>query len=128
MAQTPTILVVDDDPAIRKMLVEMLTLEGYPVEQAVNGREALEMLPRSGPRVVLLDLLMPEVSGRGVLETLAANPSERARHKIVLVSALDKLQENADLHTLSDQTLAKPFTLEGLMSVLEPLAVQVQVS
>ncbi|MGH2516763.1 MAG: response regulator transcription factor, partial [Ktedonobacterales bacterium] len=65
MATTPTVLIVDDDPAIRKMLVEMLSLEGYATETATNGREALDQLAASGPRVVLLDLLMPEVDGRG---------------------------------------------------------------
>ena len=63
MANLPTILIVDDDPAIRRMLVEVLSLEGYPTETAENGRVALELLAHSGPRVVLLDLLMPEVDG-----------------------------------------------------------------
>ena len=59
MANQPTILIVDDDPAIRKMMVEVLNLEGYPTETAENGRVALELLAHSGPRVVVLDLLMP---------------------------------------------------------------------
>ncbi|HEV8191704.1 MAG TPA: response regulator, partial [Ktedonobacterales bacterium] len=59
MALLPTVLIVDDDPAIRKMLVEVLQLEGYPIETAGDGREALDLLARGGSRVILLDLLMP---------------------------------------------------------------------
>ncbi len=92
MAHTPTVLIVDDDPQIRKMLIEVLTLEGYPTETAVNGQEALAILATSGPRVILLDLLMPVLDGRGVMEALDADPAMRAQHKVVLVSALTNLE------------------------------------
>jgi CheY-like chemotaxis protein len=84
----PTILIVDDDPAIRKMLAEVLGLEGYPYETASNGQEALEILGKGvSSRLVLLDLLMPVLDGRGVMNELRASPEVRARHKVVLVSA-----------------------------------------
>lgn len=120
MIQTPTILIVDDDPAIRKMLVEVLSLEGYPTETAANGREALEKLPRSGPRIVLLDLLMPEVDGWGVMSALQGMPNERQRHKIILVSAWANLERARDLN--ADGTLPKPFTVNQLLNVLVPLS------
>lgn len=119
MAHLPTILIVDDDPAIRKMLVEMLSLEGYPTETAANGREALDILDRSGPRIVLLDLLMPVVDGRGVIDALSALPDVRIQHKIILVSALANLEQNRDLE--ADGTLTKPFNLSQLMNILAPL-------
>jgi CheY-like chemotaxis protein len=119
MAHLPTILIVDDDPAIRKMLVEMLALEGYPTETAANGHEALDILDRSGPRIVLLDLLMPVVDGRGVIDALRAVPDVRAQHKIILVSALATLEKNRDLE--ADGTLTKPFNLSQLMNILAPL-------
>jgi CheY-like chemotaxis protein len=120
MAQTPTVLIVDDDPAIRNMLVEVLSLEGYTTETAKNGREALDKLATSGPRVVLLDLLMPEVDGWGVMHELNANPAERAKHKIILVSALPRLEQSKDLQ--ADGMLAKPFRVDQLMEVLAPMA------
>jgi len=119
MAHQPTVLVVDDDPSIRKMLVEVLSLEGYPTETAVNGREALDILQRSGPRVVLLDLLMPEVDGWGVMAALNEDPEQRSRHKIVLVSAWANLERARDL--MPDSTLPKPFTVTQLLNVLGPL-------
>lgn len=120
MAHSPTVLIVDDDPAIRKMLVEVLSLEGYPTETATNGQEALDMLANSPSRIVLLDLQMPVVDGRGVMNQLGANPAQRAQHKIVLVSAFGHLENARDLPV--DGSLPKPFTVVQLLSVLEPLA------
>lgn len=119
MAHPSTVLIVDDDPSIRKMLVEVLSLEGYPTETAVNGREALDILEKSGPRVVLLDLLMPVIDGWGVMAALAEKPEERSRHKIILVSAWANLERARDL--VPDGTLPKPFTVNQLLNVLDPL-------
>ena len=118
MANLPTVLIVDDDPAIRKMLVEVLSLEGYPTETAENGRVALELLAHSGPRVVLLDLLMPEVDGWGVMRALEENPAERAKHRVILVSALNTLETAHDLR--ADGKLVKPFTVNELLSLVAP--------
>lgn len=117
MPHAPTVLIVDDDPAIRKMLVEVLSLEGYPTETAVNGREALDLLARGGARVVLLDLLMPVLDGRGVMTALQADPAERARHKVILVSAVHNLEGARDLEP--DSVLSKPFTVDQLLNVVE---------
>lgn len=116
MAQQPTVLVVDDDPSIRKMLNEVLSLEGIPVETAADGREALDVLARSGPRVVLLDIGMPIMTGREVMQALDANPTERSRHRIILMSAWTSLEQNADLEP--DGKLAKPFTVDQLLNAI----------
>lgn len=120
MAHAPTVLIVDDDPAIRKLLVEVLSLEGYPTETAVNGEEALTLLAHSAPRLILLDLLMPVVDGRGVVTQLEADADLRSKHKIILISAWTHLETVSDLTV--DGKLPKPFTVPQLMSVLEPLA------
>jgi CheY-like chemotaxis protein len=120
VAHTPTVLIVDDDPQIRKMLVEVLALEGYPTETAVDGQEALTLLARSAPRLILLDLLMPVIDGRGVVLQLETDPDTRAKHKIILVSAWGNLEAASDL--VVDGKLPKPFTVPQLLSVLEPLA------
>lgn len=120
VARTPTVLIVDDDPAIRKMLVEMLSLEGYPTETAANGAEALTMLTRGAPRVVLLDLSMPVLDGRGVMAGLEAEAGAREKHRVILISAWVTLEAANDLDV--DGKLPKPFTVAQLMSVLEPLA------
>lgn len=123
MAHIPTVLIVDDEAPIRTMLAEMLKLEGVPFETASNGREALDILLRSSPRVVLLDLGMPVLSGRGMMEELEAMPAERAKHKIILMSAFPTLEAARDL--IADGILPKPFTLPQLMNVLESVSAQV---
>lgn len=123
MAHAPTVLIVDDDPAIRKMLVEVLALEGYPTETAAGGEEALAMLARSAPRLILLDLLMPGVDGHGVVTQLEADAGARAQHKIILMSAWTNLELASDL--VVDGKLPKPFTVPQLLSVLEPLAKEI---
>jgi CheY-like chemotaxis protein len=122
MASLPTVMIVDDDPHIRKMLTETLTLEGYPLETATNGQEALDLLSKTNAsRIILLDLMMPVMEGREVMERLRANPTERARHKIIFVSAVDKLERHRDLEP--DATLAKPFTITQLLNVLDAMRV-----
>jgi CheY-like chemotaxis protein len=121
--QRPTVLIVDDDPGIRKMLVEVLALEGYPTETANDGKEALDLLPRSGPRVVLLDLLMPNVDGAGVVAALEQQPSERNRHHIILVSAFTNLELERYRNLRVDGKLHKPFTVDQLLNVIDSVEV-----
>ncbi len=116
MANHPTVLIVDDDASIRRMLVEVLQLEGIPTETATNGREAIDILARGGSRVVLLDLMMPVLDGWGVMRELEQDPTQRAKHKIILVSAVEKLEAARDLD--SDGTLSKPFTVPQLLNAL----------
>jgi CheY-like chemotaxis protein/transposase len=118
----PTLLIVDDDPDARRMLTETVRLEGYLYETATNGREALDLLRRAtGTWVVLLDLLMPLLDGRGFMEELRANPAERARHKIIFISANHNLESHRD--TQPDAMLAKPFTITQLLNLLDGIKV-----
>jgi CheY-like chemotaxis protein len=64
------ILIVDDEPLICELLRDVLTVEGYEVATAVTGAEALEAVPRFRPNVILVDMLMPGLSGRGVLHAV----------------------------------------------------------
>ena len=63
LTETPLVLVVDDDPMIRALITETLQQSGFAVEEAENGREALDFLERCQPDVVFLDVLMPEMDG-----------------------------------------------------------------
>jgi len=69
------VLVVDDDPGIARLLQESLKQEGYSVEVADNGREALLRLSQNPPDVMFLDLMMPGASGFDVLEAMSKNPA-----------------------------------------------------
>ncbi|HLI06679.1 MAG TPA: response regulator [Ktedonobacteraceae bacterium] len=111
------ILVVDDDPIIRDMMVDILDLEGYPVQVARNGLQALEVLQGKENFLVFLDLLMPVMSGGEVCLALAAEPELRRRHIIVLISALDRLDEAASLNV--NTVMPKPFSTDDVMRIVE---------
>lgn len=82
------VLVVDDDPNTRRMLAEVLTLEGYRVQTAVHGGPALDIMCASPePLIVTLGLIMPEVTGMDVLEAVAVDPAFTRRHAIVVSGA-----------------------------------------
>jgi CheY-like chemotaxis protein len=112
------ILVVDDDPIIRDMMVDILSLEGYAPQIARNGREALEKLSNDGRYLVFLDMLMPGVDGREVCLRLAAEPQKRKRHVIIIMSALDNLTEATQLK--ADAIMPKPFAVEDILRTIEP--------
>src|SRR4030081_3207549 len=86
-----SVLVVDDDPIIRDMMVDILSFEDYPITVARNGREALEKLRGRENYLVFLDLMMPVMDGREFCKHVSEDPSLRSRHVIVIMSAMDKM-------------------------------------
>jgi CheY-like chemotaxis protein len=111
------VLVVDDDPIIRDMMGDILECEGYTPELARNGQEALLLLQGPQRYLVFLDLLMPVFSGKEVCASLAAHPQLRQRHVIVLMSALDSIEETATLDV--DMVMPKPFLVKDVEEALE---------
>jgi len=91
MTSPGTILVVDDDFLNRILLSTNLREDGYTVELAENGRQALEMLAAQPFDVVLLDLLMPEMDGYQVLEQIKADSAWR-NIPVIVVSSLDEME------------------------------------
>ena len=110
------ILVVDDDPVIRDMMVDILDFEGYAVQIARNGREALDILHGTGSYLVFLDLMMPVMDGRELCKALGAEPENRQRHVLVVMSAMDNLAEAASLN--ADATMPKPFSVDDVLGVV----------
>jgi CheY-like chemotaxis protein len=111
------VLVVEDDPTIREVLLEVLGEHGYEAVGAANGREALDALDASGDRpcVILLDLMMPVMDGRSFREQQLLRPELSAIPVIVLSAHLDHTV-TSDLHAAA--YLRKPVRLaEVLRSV-----------
>jgi CheY-like chemotaxis protein len=81
------ILVVDDEPNLVELLKAVLDLEGYEVASAYNGQEALNKLETLKPDLVLLDMMMPGMSGREVCEKIRQNPKTKALKVIFLTVA-----------------------------------------
>ncbi len=111
-------LVVDDDPIIRDMMVDILDFEGYSIRTARNGPEALEMLRGDDDYLIFLDLMMPGMSGKEVCAILEAEPALRRRHVIILMTAMDRLDEGTPLRV--DATIPKPFTVNDVLGVVGP--------
>jgi signal transduction histidine kinase/CheY-like chemotaxis protein len=85
----PIVLLVDDDPQIHHLIGTMLAREGYRVDHAAGGREALERARAVRPAVILLDVMMPQIDGWAVLGTLKSDPA-LSDIPVVIVSLLDE--------------------------------------
>ncbi|CZB12619.1 two component transcriptional regulator, winged helix family [Candidatus Synechococcus spongiarum] len=107
-AATPPkrVLVVDDEPAVRRILETRLRMAGYTVILAGDGEEALSQFYREQPDLVVLDVMLPKLDGFGVCRQLRAESSV----PIIIVSALDNTSEKvAGLELGADDYLSKPF-------------------
>jgi two-component system response regulator MprA len=115
------ILVVDDEPAVRESLRRALQLEGYGVELAGDGSEALYRLESREvePDGIVLDVLMPEVDGLEVARRLRRTGS---RVPILMLTARDEIADRvAGLDAGADDYLVKPFALEELFARLRAI-------
>jgi len=126
---TTRVLVVDDDADVRRLLRVMLEADGYAVAEAPGGAEALDILRESADRiVVLLDHLMPGLTGADVLERAAAEGGQLAAHSYILISADDNraaLDLVADLTSLSVAILTKPINRAPLARLVHRAAATV---
>ena len=118
---TPTVLVVDDERALRTVLRTRLKLAGYRVVEADSGEDALEVLEREQPDVVLLDLRLPGIDGWGVLEQLRAR-SRLPALRVVVVTAHGGPEVAGRAQALGCRAvLQKPFSLRELVSTLDEI-------
>lgn len=113
---TRSILVVDDDHAILDMIADLLGYEGYVVRPVGDGSSAIAQARADPPALILLDLMMPELSGWQVIAALRAVPETQAI-PIVLLSA------RRDLATVAQgldvpRFLEKPFELDDLLKIV----------
>ncbi|WP_224363487.1 response regulator [Hyalangium versicolor] len=119
-----TVLVVEDSPLFRKMVGEFLHALGISrVQEASNGRSALEMLAHSRPDLVCLDLTLPDVSGYDVCEYIRGQ-QELEGLPVLMISARGTLLDRAQAEEVgADGYLTKPFTQEEFVQqVLRLLA------
>jgi two-component system response regulator MprA len=114
------ILVVDDERAVRESLRRALELEGYEIELAEDGREALDRLQADQePAAVILDVLMPGVDGLEVCKSLRRTGS---RLPVLMLTARTEIEDRvAGLDAGADDYVTKPFALEELLARLRAL-------
>jgi CheY-like chemotaxis protein len=112
-----TVLVVDDDPNIRRMIVAALKRDGYEFREAPNGREALDLMRAERPDVVVLDLMMPVLSGWDVLRERSDDPLLQSI-PVIIISA----NRDPEVATAVSQGicafLPKPFDIGALSALV----------
>jgi two-component system response regulator MprA len=114
-----TILVVDDEPSIRESLERALTLEGYAVELAADGEEALEAVAERTVDAAILDVAMPGIDG---LEVCRRMRRAGDRTAVLMLTARDAVSDRVDgLDAGADDYLVKPFALAELKARLRAL-------
>jgi CheY-like chemotaxis protein len=109
-----TVLIVDEDPAIRTLLAAILHRSGYQSVQAADGLEALALIERHSFHAIILDLLMPGITGTEVLDRM---PEALQRRTILLTAANEKQRSAVDLSRVH-ALIRKPFDLEDLLEQL----------
>jgi CheY-like chemotaxis protein len=118
MQASKRVLVVDDDAAIRDTVADALLDEGYQVLTAANGRAALEVVARTVPRLILLDMRMPIMDGWEFARAYRELPGPHAPI-VVITAARDAGDRAAQIE--ADDYLAKPFDLDDLLAVVSRL-------
>jgi CheY-like chemotaxis protein len=107
------VLVVDDDPAIRGLVADALRGEGYVVDLAAHGREALDAMRARRPVTIILDLMMPVMDGFSFMEACHQEQLCDNVPIVVISAAQDALQRMFDVPVHA--CIAKPFDLEDLV-------------
>ncbi|MGW4946501.1 response regulator transcription factor [Actinoplanes sp. NPDC004185] len=112
------ILVVDDDPAIRQLLTDVLEMDGYEVSVAVDGLAAVREVQAAAPDFVILDVMMPGLDGFGVLSTIRDQPGEPV--PVLMLTAAAESDANARAWACGvDYYLAKPFTADAVLDLVD---------
>jgi CheY-like chemotaxis protein len=113
----PVVLIVDDEYGVAEMAAELLSLQGHSVATAINGKRALEAIGERRPDVMLVDLMMPIMSGDELVRRLKHDPALCAI-PIIMMSAAGIEELDADLPPLIAGFLHKPFTFDEVNATL----------
>jgi|SRR5690554_6814256 len=114
-----TILLIEDDTALRENTAELLELSGYKVITAPNGKNGIEIARQHLPNIIICDIMMPEVDGYGVLEAVTSDDTTRHIPFIFLSAKTEHKEIRKGMDLGADDYLTKPFDEDELMSAVE---------
>jgi DNA-binding NarL/FixJ family response regulator len=113
-----TILVVEDHPPMRENLVLMLEMEGFRVLSAAAGRAGVDLAVAEVPHLILCDVMMPDLDGYGVLQSVRANPLTATIPFIFVTARGEKLDQRVGMNLGADDYLVKPVLKEDLLAAI----------
>jgi two-component system, OmpR family, phosphate regulon response regulator PhoB len=112
----PRVLLVEDEPAQRTVLAYNLEAEGFAVTQADNGEDAMVLVDEEEPDIIILDWMMPKVSGIEVCRRLKMRPETRGIPIIMLSARAEEVDRIRGLETGADDYVVKPYSVLELMA------------
>ncbi|WP_128515199.1 phosphate regulon transcriptional regulator PhoB [Tabrizicola thermarum] len=112
----PRVLLVEDEPAQRTVLAYNLEAEGFAVTQADNGEDAMVLVDEEDPDIIILDWMMPKVSGIEVCRRLKMRPETRSIPIIMLSARAEEVDRIRGLETGADDYVIKPYSVLELMA------------
>src|SRR3982751_5625729 len=118
-ADVPKILVIDDAPAVRRLVEDVLELEGYEVRTAEDGYAGLRAIDAERPDCVVLDVMMPGMDGHAVLQRIRSADGGPVLPVVMLTAAADDAQAWRAWTEGVDYFLAKPFDPDELLRYLD---------
>ncbi len=119
--QKPMVLVVEDEAALVAMLRYNLEKQGFEVEEAVDGQEAIARIAESPPDIVLLDWMLPVMSGIEVCRQIRRRPATRDLPVIMVTARSEDQDAVRGLNTGADDYITKPFNMDALLARMRAL-------
>ncbi len=113
------VLLIEDNIEVRENTEEILTLAGYEVLTAANGRQGVEAAQNNKPDIIICDIMMPELDGYGVLHILSKKPETAAIPFIFLTAKTEKTDIRKGMNLGADDYLTKPFDDTDLLNAIE---------
>lgn len=116
--RSPTALIVDDDPGVRDVLTAILKRDGWRVDAVADGEQALNCLDRTSYAVVVLDLMMPRISGQ---EVIAEIRKRKIDTRVIVISAVSSAEGSTLDPSIVTVSMQKPIELGDLRAVVRAI-------
>ncbi|CQR47518.1 Alkaline phosphatase synthesis transcriptional regulatory protein PhoP [Paraliobacillus sp. PM-2] len=115
------ILLAEDEEVLRMLIVDTMEDEGYQIDEAVDGKEALEKIEEEDYDLLILDYMMPQVTGIEVVETIRKNPLKQEVKILMLSAKNQQFEQEKILDIGADYFMSKPFSPLGLLDKVEEI-------